>query len=186
MATILPARTVGPFVAERDGEMLRLTLPSKGTLTPMALAFFLFSMVCILIVGLFATLRSAQFGMQDAGDFFSPRRNHFGVMWGLSTLGMLVGFPLYISRAYRAPVTFTFNGRNGTIFKDNQLITRFGKVEYLQLREARDPDTKFLYAVSLFYNDGLELPIHEVYEEREAGNLANEIATFVHCGVRWR
>jgi hypothetical protein len=75
---------------------------------------------------------------------------------------------------------------NEAIYSNNQLITRFSKVEYLQLKESRDPEGKTLVILTMFYGDGRELLIHEVYDERTAGNLANAISTVIHCDVRWR
>lgn len=177
---------IGPFLVERQPERLSLTLQNQGTLTLHMLALFAFTAASVLILGVLAMLKSAQSGVTDHGDFFVPSKNHFAFLWLVSTLLLLVGGPLFIARIYKAPVTFTFNARNGTIFRNNELVTRFRRVEFIKLHEFPDPDSRFLYAISLVHTDGLELLIYEVYEERLAGNLAKEIATFLHRPIRWR
>ena len=181
-----PENHIGPFLVERRREQLSLTLQNQGTLTLHILALFAFMAGSVLVLGVLAMLKSAQSGVTDHGDFFVPSKNHFAFLWLISTIGMLVGCPLFVAHVYKSPVTFLFNARNGTIFRNSELVTRFARVEYIKLHEFRDPDSRFLYAISLVHTDGLELMIYEVYEERLAGNLAKEISTFLHRPVRWR
>lgn len=181
-----PERHIGPFLVERGDERLSLTLQNQGTITLHLLALFGFSAASILILGILAMLKSAQTGVTDHGDFFVPSKNHFAFLWLASTIGMLIGVPLLVSRAYKSPVSFTFNARNGTIFRNSELVTRFSRVKFIKLHEFRDPDGRYLYALSLIQTNGLELMIYEIYEEHLAGNLAKEISTFLHRPVRWR
>lgn len=184
--TELKERHIGPFLVERQDKQLSLTLQNQGTLTLHIVALFGFTAASILILGVLAMFKSAQSGVTDHGDFFVPSKNHFAFLWLVSTIGMLIGVPLFVARIYKSPVTFTFNSRNGTVFRNSELVTRFSRVEYIKIHEFRDPDSRFLYALSLVHTDGLELMIYEVYEERLAGNLAKEISTFLHRPVRWR
>ena len=181
-----PERHIGPFLVERSDEQLSLTLQNQGTLTLHIRALFGFSAASILVLGILAMLKSAQTGVTDQGDFFVPSKNHFAFLWLVSTVGMLIGIPLLVAQVYKSPVTFRFNARNGAIYRNNELITRFSRVEFVKLHEFRDPDGRFLYALSLVHTAGLELLIYEVYEESLAGNLAREISTFLHRPIRWR
>jgi hypothetical protein len=179
-------RTVGPFLVERQREQLTVTLQHQGSFTWYALAFFAFMASSVLILGLISTQSAAQWGVVSATDFFAPKKNHFGFLWMLCTIGLLVGFPLYLRRAYKAPITFLFNARNGTIFRNNELVTRFRRVEAVRVHERKDAAGRYLYALSLLHTDGHEQPIYEVYEERDALTLANEIATYVKRPVTFK
>jgi hypothetical protein len=181
-----PKRRVGQFLVERQPEQLTVTLQHQGDLTWHILAFFGFMASSVLILGLLATLKAAQWEVSSATDFFDPKKNHFGFLWLFSTLGLLVGFPLYLRRVYTAPVTMLFNARNGTIYHNNALVTRFRRVESIRVQERRDSAGKFLYALSLLHTDGHEKAIYEVYEERDALTLANEIATYVKRPVTFK
>jgi hypothetical protein len=179
-------RTIGPFLIEREREQLTVTLQHQGSFTWYALGFFAFISSSILILGLIATLRAAQWGVVSATDFFAPKKNHFGFLWLFCTLGLLVGFPIFLRKVYKPPITFVFNARNGTIFRNNELITRFRHVEGIRVHEHGDPSGRYLYALSLLHTDGYEQPIYEVYDEREALTLANELATYVKRPVTFR
>jgi hypothetical protein len=181
-----PTRTIGPFLVEREQEQLTVTLQHQGGFTWIALAFFAFMASSVLLLGLIATQKSAQWGVFSATDFFMPRKNHFGFLWLFSTVGLLVGFPLYLRQVYKPPITFVFNARNGTIFRNNELVTRFRRVEGVRVQERKDADGRYLYALSLLHTDGHEQPIYEVYEERDALTLANEMATYVRRPVTFK
>lgn len=180
------SRTVGPFLLERQPERLTVTLQHQASFTWMALAFFAFMASSVLILGLLATIKSAQWGVLTPADFFAPKKNHFGFLWLASTIGLLVGFPLYLRHTYKPAITFVFNARNGTIFRNNVLVTRFRRVESIRVHEHGDPAGRYLYALSLLHTDGHEQPIYEVYEERDALTLANELATYVQRPITFR
>ncbi len=188
MATPLPdtPRTIGPFLIEREREALTVTLQHQGNFTWQALAFFLCTGAGVLVLGLIATQSAAQWGVVSAADFFAPKKNHFGFLWLISTLGLLVGMPLYLRHIYKPPITLLFNARNGTIFRNNELVTRFRHVEAIRVQERNDSAGRYLYALSLLHTDGHEQPIYEVYEERDALSLANELATYVKRPVTFR
>lgn len=179
-------RRIGPFSLRRHAESLTLSIENESAFTWHMLALIAFTSLSILVLGVLSTLRAAQTGVTDHGDFFYPKKNHFGFLWLFMTLGLLVGGPLVMARLYKAPLVFTFNGRNGTVFRNNELITRFRRIEAIRIEERKDPDGRFLYRLTLLHTDGHELLIYEVYEERLALNLANEISTFVHRPVRWQ
>ena len=179
-------RTIGPFLIEREREALTVTLQHQASFTWQALAFFAFMASGVLVLGLIATQSAAQWGVVSPMDFFAPTKNHFGFLWIFCTLSLLIGFPLYLRRVYKPPITFVFNARNGTIFRNNELITRFRRVEGIRVQERKDVDGRYLYALSLLHTDGHEQPIYEVYEERDALTLANEIATYVKRPVTFR
>ena len=180
------ARTIGSFLIERQPEQLTVTLQHQGNFTWNALGFFAFTASSVLVLGLIATLKSAQWNVVSSADFFTPQKNHFGFLWLVSTLGLLIGFPLYLKHVYKAPITFVFNARNGTIFRNAELVTRFRRVEGVRVQERHDPAGRYLYALSLLHTDGHEQAIYEVYEEREALTLANEIATYVKRPVTFK
>lgn len=176
---------IGPFTVSRQRESLTLTIENKCAFTWHILALFAFTMVCVLVLGVLSTFRAAQTGVTDMGDFFYPKKNHFGFLWLFTTVGLLIAGPLVMMRLYKAPLVFTFNARNGTIYRNNELITRFRRVEAICIQERFDPDSRYLYSLTLLHTDGHELALYEIYEERQALNLAKEISTFVRRPIRW-
>lgn len=176
-------RTIGAFQLEQEPDMLTVTLQHQAGYTWIALAFFAFMASSVLIVGFLATIKGAQWGVSSPSDFFAPKKNHFGFLWLFSTLALLIGFPLYMRHTYKPSITFVFNARNGAIFRNNTLITRFRRVEGIRVKEQKDSAGRYLYALSLLHTDGNEEPIYEVYEERDALALADELAAYVHRPV---
>lgn len=186
-----PAYRVGPFDVTNSPDQLVLRLENRGALTLQVCLLFLFTMMFVLILGIFAVVQTAQSGarsanMDDPARFFSPQQNHFGFLWLILSLGMFVAVPVYVRHLYRAALVFSFRRSDEAFLRDGHLVTRLRKIEYLTIREVRDPDARYLYLLNVIYNDGQDMLLHNSYDEREIMNLANEIATFVGVKVSWK
>lgn len=178
-------RVFGDVEVDRNAAELVVTARERGSLPVHGCLFLLFSMGCILLLGMMAVVSQSRFDAH-AGHFFAPRSNQLGFLWLFSTVGMFLVVPLYLRRVYGATVTTTFSRTQRIVSRNGRPVTRFEKIECLQLRERRDPDGRFLYEVCLLHDDGSEKLLSESYDERAAMNLANEIAGFAFSQVRWR
>jgi hypothetical protein len=188
-AKITPHR-VGPFDISTSGDQMVLRLENRGEMTMQGCLLFLFTMLFITLLGIFAVVQTYSSTTQGSSDdpslFFAPTRNHFGFLWLLLLLGTVIGLPLYMRQIYKSALVWTFRRSDDAFLRDNRLITRLRRVEYLAIRETRDPDTRYLYLLNIVYNDGEEMLLHNGYDEREIMNLANEIAAFVDTRVFWK
>lgn len=178
-------RVFGDVEVDRNAAELTVTAQERGSLPVHGCLFLLFSMGCILLLGIMAVVRQSRFDA-DASQFFAPRSNQLGFLWLSSTVGMFVVVPLYLRQVYGATETTTFSRTRRTVSRNGRPVTRFEKIECLQLRERRDPDGRFLYEVCLIHDDGSEKLLSQSYDERAAMNLANEVAAFSFSQVRWR
>ena len=188
---------VGPFDITRDANALTLRLENHGEVTLQLCLLFAFTMLFVLGLGVLAVLQFATppplpphthtyVGIDNPARFLSPEQNYFGFCWVLVLVALVFGIPVYVARVYRAALVFTFCRSDDAVLRNNRLITRLRKVEYVRLREIRDPDDRYLYHLDLVYGDGREMPVHSAYEERQVMNLANEIAAFVGTKVVWK
>lgn len=148
----------------------------------------LVTMLAIMTLGILSIVQT--FGNPTFEDnpsrFFAPTRNHFGFLWLFSSVGMLLLVPLYVTKAYKAALVFTFRKSDDSFLRDNRLVAKLRRLEYFCIRETRDPDNRYLYLLQVVYNDGEEMLLHNGYDEREIMNLANELSSFVGCETRWK
>lgn len=181
---------VGPYRVGRGDDTLTLRLENRGELTVKAVLLFSFTMTFILIVGVLSVIQTANVGsrttLDDPQTLFAPTRNHFGFLWLVASLLMFILVPLYLRRTYRSTLVFSFDRAANAFTKSGKQITRLTRIEYICLRETKDPDGAYLYLLSILYGDGYEVQLYNGYEERTAMNLANEISTFIHCPVQWK
>lgn len=190
-AAVTPHR-VGPFDVSTSRDQMVLRLENRGEITAQGCMLFFFTMMFVTFLGVFAmvqTFTAQPYGSTNsdsAAVFFAPRQNHFGFLWLLLVLGTVIGLPLYARQAYKSALTWTFRRTDDSFLRDNRFITRLRRIEYLSIHETRDPDSRYLYLLKIFYNDGQEMLLYNGYEERDIMNLANEIASFVHTSVRWK
>lgn len=182
---------VGPFDVSSRPDELVLRMENRGELSLPGCVLLVFTMMGVLALGVLSVVQTAgsnadPHAFDEPGRFFSPQDNQFGFLWLIGSLTMLVGIPVYVARAYKAALTFTFRRSDDAFLKDSRYITRLRKIEYLSIRETKDPDARYLYVLDLVYGDGRELALHNGYDEREVMNLANEVSAFVGKPVIWK
>ncbi len=182
---------VGPYDVCTNPNELTLRMENRGELKIQGCALLAFTMLIVLALGVMSILQTAELNTQRNGfdnpdRFFAPTQNNFGFLWLFCSLAMLIAVPLYVKRAYKAALTFTFLRAEDVFMRDGKTVTRLKRVEHLALRESHDPDAKYLYLLHLVYNDGHQMMLHNGYDEREVMNLANEISAFVHKPVVWK
>jgi hypothetical protein len=181
---------VGPYDIKRTPDCLTLRFDNRGEVTLNGCIFFFVGMVCIACLGVLSVIQSADSQNQkvatDPAHMIGVHTNQSGFLWVVSTIAMCVLLPLYLWRLQRSAAVFTFTRPTNLFARNGKTITSFAKIEKLQIRETRDPDRRFLYEVELLYGDGYSVFLHNTYEEREAGNLAKEIAGFIEVPVVWQ
>jgi hypothetical protein len=182
---------VGPFDITNSRDELTLRLENRGELTIRGCFLFFFTMMFVALMGIFALIQtfssySKDHLSDDPSVIFAPTQNHFGFLWLVLLLGTVVGVPVYVMRTYKSALVFTFRRSDDAFLRDNHLVTRLRRIEYLTIRETKDPDARFIYLLDLVYNDGEEMLLHNTYDEREIMNLANEISAFVGTRVVWK
>ncbi len=124
------------------------------------------------------------FAGSAGGDPLKPRSNHVGFLWLVTSGIMLVVLPLYLSQIYKPTVSLELYSADRTVRSNGSIITRFEKIEYLEVAESRDSDGRFQYALTLFWGDGNELLVQRSYDERELLLLADEVSGFTEKPVR--
>ncbi len=182
-------RKIGPYEVTRDYGLLTLRLPSNTQFGLTGCLLFSLTMLCILFLGVMTVLRAAdtnQIGTDDATQIFAPTKNHFGFLWMVSCIALFITIPVYMSRAYKPALTFTFDRSRDQFAQDNKTVTSLRRIEAVAIRETRDPDNTFLYLLHIVHTDGYEVLIHNAYDEREVMNLANEVGGFLERPVVWR
>ena len=181
----------GPFLVSRTPEELSLRLENHGELSTQGCLLFFFTMFCILFLGVLGIFQSAQApavksGIEDPSRVFAPTENHFGFLWLLSLVLMVVAVPLYVIKTYRSALVFRFNRTDGIFYRGGQRVCRLNRIEYVRLSEEKDPDGNYLYFVRISHSDGQEMLLHNGYNEREVLNLANELASFLETDIKWK
>jgi hypothetical protein len=178
---------VGPFDVRNNAGELTLRLENRGELSGKGCALFAVTMTAVMILGFLSILQTLETGGNygDPSRAFTPTKNHFGFLWVLSTLMMLVLIPLYVVKAYRSALVFSFRKSDNTFRRDNRVVSKLSRIENVRIAESKDPDSHYLYLLHLCYGDGYEMLLHNGYDEREVMNLANEISVFVGCKVVW-
>lgn len=174
---------IGPYTVLRSHERLQLVRDNRSEFLWKAGGFFLLAACCISILAVLSVVVGSK---PDGTDALYPRRNVMGAFWAIGLVGMCVGGPLYMLRAYRSALTFTFDRTDSGVYRGQERVTRLGRIECLELCESHDPDGRFLYFLRLMYGDGRLLLLHNAYDEDEVRCLAHEVASFVGAPVRWR
>lgn len=184
---VTTSHKVGPYNVIHSADELSLNLENRGELSVSGCLFFLAAMIAVLALGCISVLQTIEKTPlhEEPTKFFSPSRNHFGFLWLLGIVLMLVFIPFYVVKSYKASLIFTFRKSDDAFLRDNRLVTRLRKIEFFRIEETRDPDGRYLYLLNIVYNDGQEMLLHNGYDEREIMNLANELSAFVRCPVHW-
>ena len=184
-----PPRRVGPFDIVETAECLTLRLENRGELGIKGCFFaaaMMLGLLCLGVLSVVQTAEKSRMGMDDPSRLLAPTHNHFGFLWMLGLLVLFVGLPFYVVRCYRSALVFSFDRAGDAFYRDKRKVCRLRRMEYMRIRETRDPDNKYLYLLDAVYNDGEEMMLHNGYDEREIMNLANEIGAFARCRVVWR
>lgn len=181
----------GPFIVSRTPSELSLRLENHGELSIQGCLLFFFTMFCILFLGVLSIFQSAQApaiksGITDPSQVFAPTQNHFGFLWILSLILMVIAVPLYVVKTYRSALVFRFNRMDGVFYRGGQRVCRLNRIEYIRLSEEKDPDGIYLYFVRISHSDGQEMLLHNGYKERDVLNLANEMASFLETDIKWK
>ncbi|MDX1931107.1 MAG: hypothetical protein SFU56_00735 [Capsulimonadales bacterium] len=184
-------RKVGPFDVSAGQDELVLRMPKQGELSFLGCMMFGSTMLAVLIIGVMSVLQNQGstvrgIGVEQPSILFSLRENHFGFLWLFGSALILFLLPLYVLRAYNADLVFRFRRSDDSFFRGSRRVTRLRRIEFVTIRETKDPDKRYLYLLSLVYNDGQQMLIHNGYDERATMNLANEISVFVGCPVKWK
>jgi hypothetical protein len=181
---------VGPYDVQRTPESLTLRLDNSGDISIKGCLFFLVGMTCILFVALFSVIQSADNqntkSPTDPSHMMGLYTNQSGFIWMILTGLMVIILPIYLSSLQKSATVLFFNRQDQIFRKNGKEVTSFARIENLQIKEVYDPDRRFLYEVELFYGDGYSLFLHNTYEEREAGNFAKEIASYIPVPVIWK
>lgn len=180
---------IGPYRLRRTDAQLHLVRDNRGEVTLRAALLFGVGMVCILILGVLSVVIGSTpgvLGPSGAERALAPKANHIGWLWAFSCILMALGLPVYVWRSAASSTRFLFDRPTRTVRMNRRLLTKWHRIEWLEISEGRDPEGRFLYTIWLSYGDGLSQPLHHGYEERAAMNLANEIARFLGSDLRWR
>jgi len=185
---------VGPFDITQDRDSLILRFEDRGEVTMRGCLFFACLGVFVLMLGLLALIEAASAPAQtltahnpsNPAQLLGPTENHFGILWGIGVVGVVIGVPLYNRSLYHSSLIYTFRRSDDVLLRGSYRITRLRQIEYLTIRESQDPDDRYIYILDIVYGDGRHLEMHRGYEEREIMNLANEISAFTARRVIWR
>ena len=184
-----PPRRVGPFDIVETADRLTLRLENRGELGMKGCFFFgamMLGLLCLGVLSVVQTAEKSRMGMDDPSRLLAPTHNHFGFLWMFGLITLFIFLPIYVVRCYHSALVFAFDKPANAFLRDKRKVSSLRRIEYLRIRESRDPDNKYLYLLDIMYNDGNEMMLHNGYDEREIMNLANEIGVFVHCRVVWR
>ena len=181
---------IGQYQVERTPDAMTLRLDNQGDISMKGCLLFAFTMLCMTFLGILSVVQASQVQHRDTiGDpsqMFQPQENHFGFLWLILMVIVLVGIPLYAHQSYKASLEFTFRRTDLTFLRNRKRVTRFGRIEYVLLRETKDTDGRYLYLLEVSYNDGMRMMVYNGYDDREIMNLANEISKVVGCRVVWK
>jgi hypothetical protein len=177
----------------RDRDRLTLTKSLGDRITSTGCLLFFGAFASITAIGLLSLMQDVSFvdaggrdAPQDDARFFHPRYNHFGYFWAVGSLLMLFLVPFYVVRAHRSSLVFCFDRTSGLFSRNGKPVAALARIEYVWIRETRDPDDAYLYLLLIVYSDGHELLIDNSYDERRIVNLAKEVAAFLDVRMVWK
>jgi hypothetical protein len=147
------------------------------------------AMFAVTLIGFLAVIQSDApvriGGAIDRIPVVAAGQNHFTFLWIIGIAMMLIGVPVYVGRAYRAALTFTFDKQAGVLRENNLRIVGLSRIEYVNIRETTDSDGRYLYLLRISHTDGHEVLLYNGYDEREVLHLASEIASFLECRTKY-
>jgi hypothetical protein len=163
---------------EKERLVLRSEAGSDATMKAILfLSFMMFGLLALGAISLFSGRSSGQ-------DVLMPRSNHVGFLWAIASVAMLVVIPVYLGRLHRPALVLEFLRADKSVRRDGGIITRFERVEYLEVSESKDADGRYQYTLTLLYGDGQELVLERSYDEKAQLALADRLAAFVGTQVR--
>jgi len=180
---------IGGLEIRRDGAALQFRRENAGGLGWEAYIFFGIAMLAVTLLGLLSVVHNGNEGggmnAAESANMSLPVQNHFAVLWVLGIVALLGGVPFYVKKAYRAAHVFTWNKLTDTFGENDRRIASLKRIEYVTIREAKDPDSRYLYLLLVVHTDGHEQMVFNGYDEREVMTLASEIAGFCACRTRF-
>lgn len=166
-------------IREEDDRLI-LRSESGTDVTVKAVLFIGITIVCLFALGVISVFA----GRSSGQDVLAPRGNNVGFIWAFSTVVMIVVIPWYLSRLHRPAFTLEFLKKDKSIRQEGSIVTRFERVEYIDVSESTDSDGRYSYTVSLVYGDGQEIVLEQSYNEREELALADRLAGYIGTQVR--
>lgn len=178
------------FDIQKQDDRLTLTLPPPtGQFFTVGCLLLVGSLLCLSMTGLLGLVYGDSHASEGIASetlsFFNPRTNHFGFLWLVGSLTMLVLLPVYVARLSRSDVTFIFDRAEAVFRRNGKIMARLPRIESVRIREQRQADGRFLYRLFVIHNDGYEVLIDESSEERETQQLGTEIASFLNRRLDW-
>ena len=182
-------KQMGHLTVDRTLETLSLRRENAGGVGIEAYLLFGLAMLAITILGFLGMVESGQSaqatGTVEASRALAPTTNHFALFWIIGVIGLFVGIPWYLKKAYGAAHTWTFDKAAGQLSENKRNAVPLRRIECVAIRETKDPDDRYLYLLEVLHTDGYELLLYNGYEERDVMRLAQEIAGFLDCRTKF-
>lgn len=175
---------MGRFAILKTDDSLLLVQSNERRHFVAGCVMFFISSICISLLGLLSLVE--EMNPAHTGSSFTPQGNHFGFLWLVGCIAMIVFLPLYILAGKRSGLVYGFNYTTGLFTRNGKLITRLPKIEYVQVQTTHDPDDRPAYRLSVFYGDGYEIALDEDYDEYAIREMAQEIAKFTEVRLVWK
>ncbi|MEP6755319.1 MAG: hypothetical protein ABJA67_07450 [Chthonomonadales bacterium] len=115
---------------------------------------------------------------------FHPHNNHFGFAWLVSTICAVIGLPFFVRWVFYSRTNFEFDKPTNKLTKTGKVITSLDKIEYVSVRNWRDPDGQSTFRLVISYSDGFDCTIDDWYDAREIGLVGKDIARFLDVDLR--
>mgnify|MGYP000890432753 CR=1 FL=1 len=181
---------LGPFTVDRTPDRLTLRQDDQGGFDLKGCLLLAFTMLFVTILGVMSVVHTAdvdeRIATDDPARLFAPSLNHVGFLW-LVALGLLcIVVPWYVRNAYRSAHTYTFDPLKDAFLHNDRKQFALHRLEYVRIRETRDPDAAYLYLLELVHTDGYDFPLFNGYDERAVLNLANEITSFTGVPLQFK
>ncbi|MBC8141634.1 MAG: hypothetical protein H7Y38_09370, partial [Armatimonadetes bacterium] len=182
-------KQIGHLNVERTLETLTFRRENAGGVGMEAYALFGLAMLAITLIGFMGMMQGGQAaqatGTIAAGRALAPTTNHFALFWIIGVVALFVGIPLYLKKAYGTAHVFCFDKAAGQLTENKKPIVPLRRIEGVAIRETKDPDDRYLYLLEVLHTDGYELLVYNGYDERDTLRLAEEIAGFLDCRMKF-
>lgn len=176
------------FLISESEDVLTLSMPVDARRVAIGCGGFGIAFLCLTLLGAAGVWMEASTA-RDAGGpagFFDPGQNHFGFLW-LVALALLAGFvPFYVWRVSRSGVTLAFDRGEGVLRRNNAVVCRLVRIEFVRLAAVRRTQGQRCFRVSVFYDDGNELLVDESPDIDAVRPAAAAIADFLGVDLRVR
>ncbi|MGC4046940.1 MAG: hypothetical protein QM758_24355 [Armatimonas sp.] len=168
------------MTVREDEDRLVLRSEAGSDVTMKAVLFIGITIVCLFALGAISVFS----GRSSGQDVLAPKGNNVGFLWAFSTVVMLVVIPWYLSKLHKPSFILELLKKDRSVRREGSIVTRFERVEFVEVSESMDPDGRHTYSVSIIYGDGQELMLEQSYEERDELALADRLAAYIGTQVR--